>query len=207
MANHHRILIVVFAHEPQPMQSFLDALKSGGWRAHVEIPVPHEGECGFLKNDVETGTPVCGRCEYRAWGSMLFPDIRILTQEGVSEIDDCRHLPDFQHDHPFTQANAVISGCSYPGFQRPEPTDHIAVLIAESRGGVPHQWFQKVIEANYEAGLRFFARCTDLSDLADSDGDIVPSTVFYTSDGAKHYAALTEEPVRESADLQPSEGK
>jgi hypothetical protein len=136
MANHHRILIVVFAHEPQPMQSFLDALKSGGWRAHVEIPVPHEGECGFLKNDVETGTPVCGRCEYRAWGSMLFPDIRILTQEGVSEIDDCRNLPDFKHDHPFAQANAVISGCEYPGFRRPERSDEIAVLIAESRGGV-----------------------------------------------------------------------
>jgi hypothetical protein len=80
-------------------------------------------------------------------------------------------------------------------------------LIAESRGGVPNKWFEKAIEANYEAGLRFFARCTDLSDLADSDGDIVPSTVFYTSDGAKHYAALTEEPMRESADLQPSEKK
>lgn len=195
MANHYRILIVVFAHEPQPMQSFLDALKSGGWRAHVEIPVPHEGECGLTNFPETTEPPTCGTCEYRAWGSMLFSDIRILTQEGVSEIDDCHHLPDFKHEHPFTQANAVISECEYPGFRRPERSDEIAVLIAESRGGVPHQWFEKVIEANYEAGLRFFARCTDLSDLADSDGDIVRSTVFYSKDDDGHYAALTEEPV------------
>jgi hypothetical protein len=177
------------------MQSFLDALKSGGWRAHVEIPVPHEGECGLTNFPETTEPPTCGTCEYRAWGSMLFSDIRILTQEGVSEIDDCHHLPDFKHEHPFTQANAVISECEYPGFRRPERSDEIAVLIAESRGGVPHQWFEKVIEANYEAGLRFFARCTDLSDLADSDGDIVRSTVFYSKDDDGHYAALTEEPV------------
>jgi hypothetical protein len=195
MANHHRILIVVFAHKPLPMQSFLDGLKSGGWRAHVEIPVPHEGECGLTNFLEKTEPPTCGTCERRAWGSMLFPDIRILTQEGVSEIDDCRHLPDFGHEDPFAQANVVISECSYQGFRRPEPSDEIAVMIAESRGGVPHQWFEKVIEANYEAGLRFFARCTDLSDLADSDGDIVRSTVFYSSDDDEHYAALTEEPV------------
>jgi hypothetical protein len=175
MANHHRILIAVFAHESQPMQSFLDVVKSGGWRAHVEIPVPHEGQCGLTNFLEQTEPPTCGTCEYRAWGSMLFPDIRIRTQEGVSEIDDCRNLPDFAHQDPFAQANAVISGCSYPGFRRPEPTDEIAVLIAESRGVVPHLWFEKVIEANYEAGLRFFARCTDLSDLADSDGGIVRS--------------------------------
>src|SRR5271166_6387661 len=90
MANHYRILIVVFAHESQPMQSFLDALKSGGWRAHVEIPVPHEGQCGLNTFLEQTEPPTCGACERRAWGSMLFPDIRILTQEGVSEIDDCR---------------------------------------------------------------------------------------------------------------------
>lgn len=143
MANHYRILIVVFAHESQPLQSFLDALKTGGWRAHVEIPVPHEGECGLTNFFEKTEPSTCGTCERRAWGSMLFPDIRILTQEGVSEFDDCRHLPDFAHEHPFAQANAVISECSYTGFRRPERTDHIAVLIAESRGGVPHQWFEK----------------------------------------------------------------
>lgn len=206
MANHYRVWIVVFAHEPQPLQVFLDGLKSGGWRAHVEIPVPHAGECGFLKNDVETGTRVCGTCERRAWGSMLFPDIRILTEEGVSEIDDCRNLPGFAHENPFAQANAVISERSYPGFRRPEPTDQIAVLIGESRGGVPHQWFEKVIEANYAAGLRFFARCTDLGDLAYSEGEMVRSVVFYSSDDHEHFAALTEEPMREG-DLELSEKK
>lgn len=205
MANHYRVLIVVFAHEPQPMQSFLDGLKSGGWRAHVEIPVPHAGECGF-KNVAATESPACGTCERRAWGSMLFPDIRILTKEGVSEIGDCRNLPDFAHQDPFAQANVVISECGYPGFRRPEPTDQIAVLIAESRGGVPHQWFEKVIEANYAAGLRFFARCTDLGDLAYSEGEMVRSTVFYSGDDHEHFAALTEEPMREG-DLELSEKK
>jgi len=119
MANHYRILNVVFSKERQAVESFLDGLKSGGWGGQAAIPVPHEGECGLL-NNADAETPVCGRCERQAWGSLLFPDIRILTSEGVSEIDDCRHLSGFARDNPFAQASAVISGASYAGFARPE---------------------------------------------------------------------------------------
>src|SRR5262249_34245651 len=88
----------------------------------------------------------------------------------------------------------MIGRETYPGFRRPEPTDYIAVLLAESRGGVPHLWFQKVIEGNYDAGLRFFAIGFDLGDLAYSDGEVGRCAIFYSSDDAEHFAALTKEP-------------
>jgi len=131
-------------------------------------------------------------------GFISFPEIRILTSEGVSDIDDCCHLPLFAHDNPFDQATTVIGNNSYPGFARPQPTDQIAVLLAESRGGVPDLWFQKVIDNNYSSGLRFFTRCADLSDIADSDGGPVRSVLFYSSDDAEHFAALVEDPAMDS---------
>lgn len=197
MANHYRILFAVFAKEHQPVQSFLDGLKSGGWGAHVAIPVSHEGKCGF-QNDAATEPPACSSCEYHAWGAMLFPDMRILTSEGVSEINDCRYLSQFAYANPFDQADAVINESSCPGFTRPGSPDHIAVLLAESRGGVPHKWFEKVIEDNYPSGLRFFARCFDLGDIPYTDGEIERSAIFYSSDEAPHYVGLIEEPVPET---------
>jgi hypothetical protein len=135
-------------------------------------------------------------CEQYAWGAMLFPDMRILTAEGISEIDDCRDLSEFAHGNPFDQANAVISDFSCPGFTRPKSTDHMAVILAESRGGVPHKWFEKVIEGNYPSGLRFVARCFDLGDVGD-DGEIGRSAIFYSSDETPHYVGLIEDLVPE----------
>ena len=56
-----------------------------GWlESRWRYPLPHDGKCGF-ENTTATDRPACGTCEYCAGGSMLSPDIRILTEKGVSE--------------------------------------------------------------------------------------------------------------------------
>jgi hypothetical protein len=85
MANHFRIYGVVFSKDPTPVEKFSDGLKSGGWGDQVPIPEPHEGECGYddgrrLKADSE----LCVTCQRTALGPIVFPDIRLLTCDGVT---------------------------------------------------------------------------------------------------------------------------
>lgn len=103
VANHHRISVGRLANEHQTAQSFLDGLESGGWGTHVVIPVSDDGKYGF-ENNSAIETPVCGVCEKRAWGALLFPEMRILTADGISDIGDCRYLSWFAHNNPFDQA-------------------------------------------------------------------------------------------------------
>lgn len=53
---------------------------------------------------------------------------------------------------------------------------------------MPDKWFQAVIEDNYHAGLRFFARCFDRCNIPWDE--IERFAVFYSSDDYEHFGSL-----------------
>ena len=151
MANHYRILFDVYSEQPDPVNSFVGALVCGGWGAFVPVAginhaVDEDGDRGIAP-------------EVRAWGSYLFPDMRIMTEAGTIDVnvENQGYLPHFNRTSVQERIEYLRSNKTpLPGFIPPKTTDTLASFIAESRGGIPFRFFQAVIDKLYDAGLRFY---------------------------------------------------
>jgi len=173
MANQYRIYFDVWSAQPEALRVFLGTLISDGWYGHVPVPVRNcrTGEGG---DDIITA-------EIDAWGAYLFPDMRILTRAGLVEVGELgSNLPHFDAKS-IDERIACLSDEHQPGFMPPNPTDHFASIIAESRGGIPFRWFVNVIDQSYDQGLRIFAVAFDSVNAS-----------YGTTDGVLFYSAPSE---------------
>ena len=159
MANHYRIFFDVWSVDPEPFHAFLGTLISGGWYEHV--PVPDTTSAVYSDGDRSIGP------EIRAWGGYLFPDMRILTKHGLTEVcEPGRSLPQFGAESIDKRIAQSEPDGDRPGFVGPRSTDHVASIIAESRAGIPWKFFQTVIDEYYDVGLRFFVLVFDHVDAS-----------------------------------------
>jgi hypothetical protein len=168
--NHYNVVLIAFSQEPEPLDSFLGALITRGWNAHVPVSDVHS-DPGVITSQVRT------------WGGFLFPEMRIMTQTGISNVGDTTCLPDFAMDTVQEQAQLLYSipgDC--PGFAAPRIDDAVAVIMAESRCAPPHYWIKAVVDKYYNQGLRFFMLCQDTGEESDGEAHV---DVFYSSGRAE----------------------
>jgi len=153
MANLYRIIADIWSVRPpnmqppafqDPLHRFLSALVSEGWQGTLLVVQPARS----IPADVQAS------CAY------LLDDMRILTRAG--RIDVCEHygLPQFGVNS-IDEGIAALSCEKQPGFVPPNPTENMASIIGESRGGIPAHFFVALIDEYYDAGLRFFFRAYD----------------------------------------------
>ena len=172
MANEFRITAIVFTQNSLrgQLQAFIGDLICNGW----EGPVP----IAALDPDPDNLT------EYdKAWGGYLYPDMRLMVRSNTGTSRNFRTeevlLGTFAHSDCLSQCEVIIGSESYPGFSRPQSDDAVVIWMTDSRFAPPFRWIQRVVDGNYETGLRFFFACYDLGDAAYGRASL---TVFYSAD-------------------------
>ena len=170
MANHYRILLTAFSQEHAALHSFLGALITDGWDAHVPVE-NHNPDPDIITSEVHT------------WSGYLFPDMRIMTRSsrGITKsfsTEDAQDLPGFKSQGCADQYTAMLTGQSYPAWVGPRETDALAIVMGESRVAPPSRWIKTVIDKYYDDGLRFFMVCYDVGDIPYVE--LPDRSVFYS---------------------------